>query len=152
MKIKIKNISPNNPKFFEGFRIVRILSALFLLVMLVRSCIHLFAPDGGAQSIAGINTDVEGGANLIAMLHQWGAIQLILALLLLALFFRYPGLTPMILLTMTMDPVTRFISGKILPLTSESTPPGERLNLPAFVFLLVLFIASLVEKGNQEAT
>ena len=92
MKFDIKELLPKNPTKFEGFRAVRIVTAIYLLVMVVRSCIHLFAADGGAQSIAGIDTSVEGGNNIIAIFHQWGAIQLILAVLLFVLFFRYPCL------------------------------------------------------------
>ena len=146
MKFDIKRLLPNNPTKFEGFRAVRIVTATYLLVMVVRSCIHLFAADGGAQSIAGIDTSVEGGNNIIAIFHQWGAIQLILAVLLFVLFFRYPGFTPLILLTLVLDPVMRFIAGQMLSLTTTRTPPGEELNGAAFYLLSLLLIASLIKK------
>jgi hypothetical protein len=147
MKLDIKKLLPNNPTKFAGFRAVRIVTAIYLLVMVVRSCIHLFAADGGAQSIAGIDTSVEGGNNIIAIFHQWGAIQLILAVLLFVLFFRYPGFTPLILLTLALDPVMRFIAGQIMSLTTTGTPPGEALNGAAFYLLALLFIASLIKKN-----
>lgn len=147
MKFDIKRLLPNNPTKFEGFRAVRIVTAIYLLVMVVRSCIHLFAADGGAQSIAGIDTSVEGGNNIIAIFHQWGAIQLILAVLLFVLFFRYPGFTPLILLTLALDPVMRFIAGQMMSLTTTGTPPGEALNAAAFYLLALLFIASLIKKN-----
>ena len=147
MKFNIKELLPNNPTKFEGFRAVRIVTAIYLLVMVVRSCIHLFAADGGAQSIAGIDTSVEGGNNIIAIFHQWGAIQLILAVLLFVLFFRYPGFTPLILLTLALDPVMRFIAGQMMSLTSTGTPPGEALNAASFYLLALLFIASLIKKN-----
>ena len=147
MKFDIKKLLPNNPTKFEGFRALRIVTAIYLLVMVVRSCIHLFAADGGAQSIAGIDTSVEGGDNIIAIFHQWGAIQLILAVLLFVLFFRYPGFTPLILLTLALDPVMRFIAGQMMSLTSTGTPPGEALNAAAFYLLALLFIASLIKKN-----
>ena len=143
MKFDIKKVFPKNPSRYEGFRIIRFIAVLFIFVMVVRSCIHLFAPDGGAQSIAGIDTSVEGGDNIIAIFHQWGAIQLILALLLLVLFFRYPGLTPLILLTLALDPVLRYVAGQQMSLTTTGTPPGEALNGVAFYLLLVLFLGSL---------
>jgi len=146
VKFDIKKLLPNNPTKFEGFRTVRIVTAIYLLVMVVRSCIHLFAADGGAQSIAGIDTSVEGGNNIIAIFHQWGAIQLILAVLLFVLFFRYPGFTPLILLTLALDPVMRFIAGQMMSLTSTGTPPGEALNGAAFYLLALLLIASLIKK------
>ena len=147
MKFDFKKLLPNNPTSFEGFRAIRIVTAIFLLVMVVRSCIHLFAADGGAQSIAGIDTSVEGGNNIIAIFHQWGAIQLILAVLLLVLFLRYPGLTPLILLTLALDPVMRFIAGQMMSVTSTGTPPGEALNAASFYLLALLFIASLIKKN-----
>jgi len=147
VKFEIKELLPSNPTKFEGVRAVRIVTAIYLLVMVVRSCIHLFAADGGAQSIAGIDTSVEGGNNIIAIFHQWGAIQLILAVLLFVLFFRYPGFTPLILLTLALDPVMRFIAGQMMSLTSTGTPPGEALNAAAFYLLALLFIASLIKKN-----
>lgn len=150
MKFDIKKLLPNNPTKFEGFRAVRIVTAIYLLVMVVRSCIHLFAADGGAQSIAGIDTSVEGGDNIIAIFHQWGAIQLILAVLLFVLFFRYPGFTPLILLTLVLDPVMRFIAGQMMSLTSTGTPPGEALNAVSFYLLSILFVASLANKKARK--
>ena len=146
MKFDIKKVFPKNPSRYEGFRIIRLIAVLYMFVMVVRSCIHLFAPDGGAQSIAGIDTSVEGGDNIIAIFHQWGAIQLILAVLLFVLFFRSPGLTPLILLTLSLDPVLRFVAGQQMSLTTTGTPPGEALNGVSFYLLLVLFLGSLWNK------
>jgi hypothetical protein len=146
MKFDIKKVFPKNPSRYEGFRIIRLIAVLYMFVMVVRSCIHLFAPDGGAQSIASIDTSVEAGDNIIAIFHQWGAIQLILAILLLVLFFGYPGLTPLILLTLSLDPVLRFVAGQQMSLTTTGTPPGEALNGVAFYLLLVLFLGSLWNK------
>ena len=146
MKFDIKKVLPKDLSTFQGFRLIRFITVLYMSVMVVRSCIHLFAADGGAQSIAGIDTSVAGGNNIIAIFHQWGAIQLILAVLLLVLFFRYPGLTPLVLLTLTLDPVMRFIAGQMMSVTSTSTPPGEALNGVAFYLLLVLFLGSLWNK------
>ena len=149
MKLDIKKVFPNKLSKFEGFRIIRFITVLYLSVMVARSCIHLFAADGGAQSIAGIDTSVEGGNNIIAIFHQWGAIQLILAVLLLVLFFRYPGLTPLILLTLILDPILRFVAGQQMSLTTTGTPPGEALNGASLYLLLVLFLGSLWSKKTS---
>ena len=144
MNIDINKVFPADPSSYEGFQFIRIVATLLLLLVVVRSCIHLFASDGGAQRIAGIDTSVEGGNNIIAMFHQWGAIQLILGALLIVLFFRYPGFTPLILLTLAFDPVMRFVASRVLSVTSTRTPPGAKLNAPAFVILTLLFVASLM--------
>lgn len=143
MDFDFTKVFPEVPTNFEGSQIIRIVLALLLLVMVVRSCIHLFAADGGAQRIGGIDTSVEGGNNIIAIFHQWGAIQLILSALLVVLFFRYPGFTPLIVLTVALDPVMRFVAGRKMNVTSTRKPPGAVLNAPAFVVLVLLFIASI---------
>jgi hypothetical protein len=121
-----------------------------MMVIVIRSCIHFFVSDGGANSIAGIDISVEGGDNIVAIFHQWGATQLLLVLLLYVLFFRYPGLTPLIALTLAIEPIFRFISGKIMPLSAQGTPPGESLNGVSFYVLIALFIASLFEKAPKD--
>ncbi len=147
MKFDAKKILPKDPSVFIGFRSVRILLAMYMFVIVVRSCIHFFSSDGGANSIAGIDISLEGGDNIVAIFHQWGAMQLLLVLVLYVLFFRYPGLTPLIALTLVIEPVFRLISGKIMPVTTEGTPPGEALNGVSFYVLAALFIASLIEKS-----
>lgn len=149
MRIDLKKILPKDPSSFNGFTSIRILTALYLLVVVVRSCIHLFSEDGGAGSIAGVDTSVAGGENIIAIFHQWGAIQLILALLLSLLFFHYSGFTPLILITLAVDPILRWIAGRMLPLTTVGTPPGESLNWIAFFSLALLFSFSLISKKHK---
>ena len=143
MNFDFNKVFPEIPSVFEGSQIVRVALALILFVMVARSCVHLFASDGGAQRIGGVDTSVEGGNNIIAMFHQWGAIQIVLATLLVVLFFRYPGFTPLIVLTVALDPVLRFVASRKMKVTSTRTPPGAALNGVAFVVLMVLFVASL---------
>ena len=150
MNIDFKKVLPKDPSIFDGFRTVRIVTGLFLLLGLVRSCIHLFSSDGGASSIAGVDTTVTGGDNIIAIFHQWGAIQLLLALLLSLLFLRYPGFTPLVLLTLAIDPILRWIAGRMLPLTTVGTPPGESLTWVAFFLLAFLFVCSFARKNHKD--
>lgn len=151
MKLNIKKVLPKSPTENNGAKWVRALTSLYLAVMVGRSGIHLFSSDGGANSIAGIDIDVEGGDNIIAIFHQWGAIQLILALFLLLLLLRYPGFTPLILLTLALDPIMRAVAGQIKPVITEGTPPGESLNWIAFYLLVALFVASIMERGGKKA-
>jgi len=150
MKIDLNKVLPSELSSYVGYRIVRIATALYLMVMIGRSSIHLFSSDGGANGIAGIDISVAGGDNIIAIFHQWGATQLLLALFLSLLFIRYPGMTPLIVLTLAVEPVMRLIAGQIKSVTADGAPPGEILNGPSFVFLAVLFFASVLEKRTQK--
>ena len=150
MKLDVKRVLPSEPFFYNGHKSIRIITALYLLVVVVRSLVHLFTSDGGANSIAGIDISVEGGDNIVAIFHQWGAIQLMLAGLLCVLFFRYPGFTPLVVLTLAIDPIMRAIAGQMMPVTSQSTPPGEALNWPVFFTIVLLFVASLKESSSTK--
>jgi hypothetical protein len=150
MKIDLKKVFPSELSSYVGYRIVRITTALYLMVMIGRSSIHLFSSDGGANGIAGIDISVAGGGNIIAIFHQWGATQLILALFQSLLFFRYPGMTPLVLLTLAVEPVMRFIAGQMKPLITDGPPPGEIFNGVAFIILSALFIASVSEKRTPK--
>ena len=150
MKINFKLLLPTELSSYVGYRMVRITIALYLKVIIGRSSIHLFSSDGGANGIAGIDISVEGGDNIVAIFHQWGATQFILALFISLLFFRYPGMTPLIVLTLAVEPVMRFIAGQIKSVTADGVPPGESLNGLSFVLLAVLFIASVLEKRTAK--
>ena len=139
-------ILPENPREYRGFGVVRLVTLAFLLIVVVRSMIHLFTPDGGAESIAGIDTSVSGGNNIIALFHQWGAIQLLLVGLMLTLFFAYKGFTPLIIFFLALDAPMRALAGMMGNIESAHTPPGEALNWPVFFVLATLFIFSLREK------
>jgi len=142
-------ILPENPREYRGFGVVRLITLAFLLIVVVRSLIHLFTPDGGADSIAGIDTSVSGGNNIIALFHQWGAIQLLLVGLMLTLFFAYKGFTPLIILFLALDAPMRALAGMMGQIESAHTPPGEALNWPAFFVLATLFIVSLLQKNSK---
>jgi len=142
-------ILPENPREYLGFGAVRLITFVFLLIVVVRSVIHLFTPDGGAESIAGIDTSVSGGNNIIALFHQWGAIQLLLVGLMLTLFIAYKGFTPLVIFFLALDAPMRALAGMMGKIESAHTPPGEALNWPAFFFLATLFIVSLVKKNAK---
>ncbi len=143
-------ILPENPREYRGFGVVRLITLAFLLVVVVRSVIHLFTPDGGAESIAGIDTSVSGGNNIIALFHQWGAIQLLLVGLMLVLFFAYKGFTPLVIFFLALDAPMRALAGMMGKIESSHTPPGEALNWPAFFLLLILFVVSLLKAKSKK--
>lgn len=150
MTIDIKQLFPSDLSTYAGYQFVRIGTAFILFVSVARSSIHLFSSDGGANGIAGIDISVAGGDNIVAIFHQWGATQLILALFLTFLFTKYRGMTPLILIILAMDPVMRFIAGHIKSVTTDTPPPGESLNLPMFILISILFVSSLTKKKIEK--
>ena len=139
----VSRLLPRDPSSYIGAMIAFWLTALYLLAITVRSCIHLFSADGGAQSIATIDTRVAGGGNIVAIFGQWGATQLLLALLLWVLLLRYRGLLPLVVLVLLVEPVLRALSGHLKPLETMGTASGAALNWYAVPVLAVLLYLAL---------
>jgi hypothetical protein len=140
---------PADPALYDGPRLATWAAGAYLAFITVRSMIHLFLPDGGAQSIATIDVHVAGGSNIVAMFGQWGAIQLLLAGLLWVLLLRWRGLTPLVLLVLSVEPCLRSLSGHLKPVTAMGTPPGEALNWWVFPVLVLLLLMSLCPAGRS---
>jgi hypothetical protein len=141
-KPDITRLLPSDPSRFRGPIIAEVVIWAYTAVIVTRSCIHLFAPDGGAHSIATIDTTVAGGSNIIAMFGQWGASQLLLAFLIIVLLVRYRGLMPLIAVTFAVEPVLRFLAGSLKPLHTIGTAPGAALNdVMGYFMLVALYLA-----------
>jgi hypothetical protein len=126
---------------FRGNRIAVIVFALITVFTLARSCIHIFAPDGGASSIAGINTSVEGSSNVISMFAFWGLAQLLMGLVYLAVFFRYKSLIPFMYMLIIIEYSGRVLIGMVKPLIVSHTPPGaigDYILIPLAIMMLML--------------
>ena len=126
---------------FRGNRIAVIVFALITVFTLARSCIHIFAPDGGASSIAGINTSVEGGSNIISMFAFWGLAQLLMGLVYLVVFFRYKSLIPFMYILIIIEYSGRVLIGMVKPLIVSHTPPGaigDYILIPLAIMMLML--------------
>ena len=139
----LSRLLPRDPMHFFGAMIAFWLTALYLVVITVRSCIHLLSADGGAQSIATIDTNVAGGNNIIAVFGQWGATQLLLALLLWVLLLRYRGLLPLVMVILIVEPFLRALSGHLKPIETMGTAPGAALNWFAVPILAILLYLAL---------
>jgi len=103
-------------------------SRRFLTVMTVvttaRSLVHLAAPDGGAHSIAKLDTEGPQGKNLVALFSQWGLEQLLLAGVSWVILRRYRALIPFALLLQVLDLVGRIGVGRMKPIVVDQPPPG----------------------------
>lgn len=132
---------------FSGRRIALWLFVPLTVVTLWRSQHHLFAADGGAQSIAHIPLDAYPPAaaqTIVGVFALWGLSQLILALLELLVLVRYRSLIPLFYLLTVFEYLMRGLvipALKTIPTTAEA--PGALINLPMAAAALVLLILSL---------
>ena len=133
---------------YQGGRAPLLFLALIAFVSTARSLVHLLAPDGGAGSIAGINLGVAGGANIVAVFGQWGASQLVLALLQWLVLLRYRFLVPAMLVVLVLEQLLRLLAGRLKPLQLDTPPPGAYGTYVVLVLGLV-FLAIAVRNSRR---
>jgi hypothetical protein len=125
---------------------------VFILVAIigtVRSCIHIFSPDGGAGSIAGMDLTVSGANEVIFAFALWGAEQLIYALLQWVVILRYRSLVPMMWGVQFLETLGRMLPGQLKPITFSHTPPGAYQNYIYLVLAVVMLALAIWSAYHQ---
>ena len=134
---------PKIDEDYKGSKVPYYFLILVAIASTIRSLIYVFAPDGGANSIAGIDVAVQGGANIIALFGQWGALQLLLALFYWLAIFRYKLLIPAMLAVVVIEQLLRIGVGLLKPLEIASPPPGAIGSEILLPISIVAFLWSL---------
>jgi len=122
---------------------------LFYLVIpytFIRSLIHLFSPDGGAQSIATIplhSFTKNASDTIIHLFAQWGLSQLLIGLLYIIVLIKYKSLIPLMYLFLTIEYSTRLLLGFYKPFELEGYAPGGIGNYFLVPLFMVMFILSI---------
>jgi hypothetical protein len=137
----LRLLLPRDASGYRGPRVATWFLVAYTVVATIRSLIHIFAPDSGAGSIAGMDTAVAGGANIIALLAQWGGAQLVMALTAWVVLWRYRGLVPLMIAAAMVDNVLRIIIGLEKPLVTAGTPPGALSWVVAPLCAVMLVVA-----------
>ena len=135
-------VLPLEPGRYHGPALALWATVAYLVVVTGRSLVHLFAADGGAHSIATIDTSVAGGSNIIVV-RSVGCHSTLAARLLWVLLLRYRGFLPLVILTLLIEPLLREVSGALKPIETVGVAPGSALNVWAIPVLSVLFYLAL---------
>lgn len=132
---------------FPGQKIALWVFYLMTAVTLWRSQHHIFAADGGGQSIATIPLDSYSdgaAATIIALFAQWGLIQLLVGLLMLLSAVRYKSMVPLMWLLLIMEWIGRGLIGQFKPVETLGTAPGQIGNMVIPIVALVMLVLSLI--------
>jgi hypothetical protein len=146
MKILDRLIPKNITNQFEPNKVVLYVFAAIIVLTLVRSFIHIFATDGGAQSIAGfpLNTyPIEASSMIILIFSLWGVSQLIIGFVYLIVLVRYKSLIPAMYLLLLIEYTSRYLLGVYKPAYSTHLVPGGVLDyimIPLCISMLILCV------------
>ena len=114
----LDRLLPRRVDRYDGHRLALWLFVPITLVTLVRSAIHVFEHDGGAQSIATIPLDTmtSGGAEAVILVFAlWGLSQLLLGLVFVVVLWRYRGLVPLMYLLLLLEYFCTWLKGSAWP-------------------------------------
>lgn len=134
---------------FPGQKIALWVFYALTALTLWRSQHHIFAADGGAQSIATIPLDsyVQGGAaTVISVFALWGLAQLGMGLIMLLAAIRYKSMIPLLWLFIFFEYLGRLLIGLYKPIETIGTAPGANANLILPWIALAMLILSLIPR------
>ena len=143
-KANIKLLPAAIDNQFRGLKVAQYAFLILTIATLVRSLIHVFAPDGGAQSIAAIplaSYPTEAAAAVILMFSLWGLSQLLMGVVYLVVYLRYKSLIPAMYVLMIVEYAMRIVIGQMKPIVTSGTAPGSIGNwimVPVCILLLAL--------------
>ena len=138
---------------YQGHGLAKWLLIFYVAKSFVAGSIHMFAADGGAQSIASITLDqfTQGGADsVVTMLGLVGMEQFVIGIIGAIILWRYKALIPMMALIYVIEYIGRFTAHLYTPgLATAHTPPGVAMDNILVPLALVMLALSLWERKNK---
>jgi hypothetical protein len=124
-------------------------------ITIVRSLIHMFARDGGAQSIATIplgDFSPRNAADTVVLLFAlWGLSQLIMGVFYAIVSLRYRSLIPLMYIFIFFEYAMRIVLGHLKPISLAGAAPGEIGNWVLAPAAAVLFLLSILRPKKEIA-
>ena len=136
---------------YRGNKIALWFFYLITIVTFVRSCIHIFRYDGGAQSIATIPLDTfteSGAAAVIFIFAYWGLSQLVTGLVYLLVLLKYRSLIPLMYLLFLFEYIGRLGISYWKPIETVGQAPGGVANYAFIPLGTILLYLSLSKKAT----
>ena len=133
--------------YFSGNRIALFFFGFLTAVTIVRSLIHIIAPDGGAQSIATIplsSFTPNGAAAVIHLFALWGLSQLLMGLVYLLALVHRRTLIPLLYFLGILEYGFRLLLTILKPMEITGTAPGAVGNYLLVPVLIIMLILSLL--------
>lgn len=134
---------------YNGHKLALLFFYLITIVTIIRSCIHIFKQDGGAQSIATIPLDTytNGGAKAVIFIFAyWGLSQLMFGLLQGIVAVKYKSLVPLIYLFLLFEYVGRFGISFFKSIETTGQALGGVINYALPLIFIIMFFLSIHSK------
>ncbi len=132
-------LPPSTNEAYSGSMASAYFLTLFGVLTIVPGCIHTFAPDGGAGTIAGL--DLRRNGQVVVALFAWaGATQIAFGLAALIVSLRYRTLVPLLLALAIVERTLHALNAWLLKGGAAGHRPPEHY---AVLVALPLLVAAL---------
>lgn len=151
------------PKVFDNkVRVNKIIFYLFVFITIItvgRSLVHIFASDGGANTIATIivfQGNPDPNQVIYFVFSLWGLSQLIIGLMYVVSLFKYRSMIPLWLVLIWFEYVFRLAIGRIIKPMGDAvfngTAPGEIGNYVFAIGIPIILIWMILDyqKNKQK--
>ena len=138
---------------YKGNPISKYVFLFLTVITIVRSLIHIFAADGGAQSIATIPLDSytsAGAATVIMTFSLWGLSQLLMGVVYGVVYLRYKSLIPAMYVLLIIEYIMRIIIGIMRPIVTAGTAPGGIGNYILVPLCVIMLLLSLIKSRKHK--
>lgn len=134
---------------YQGSLIAKYAFVVLTLLTVIRSLIHMFLSDGGAQSIASIPLDTFSPAAaqvIILIFALWGLSQLLMGMVYIIVLWRYRRWIPFMYLLIFIEYSMRFLLCHMKPIVTTHLAPGAVVDHVMWPVAAVLFFLSLSKR------
>ncbi|MCJ7622124.1 MAG: hypothetical protein MUO76_01380 [Anaerolineaceae bacterium] len=149
-ELKVTSLIPEKQNQYSGSKLSLIFLIVWASIGVARGCIHVFAPDGGAGSIAHFDLSNGNAPSLIFIFAALGTSKLTFTTLQWIVILRYRVFIPLtlglILFSSTLGLYGQFF--KPIP----NTPPGQIGNYIMVPVVLVMLVLLLIQKKAPDGS
>lgn len=153
MKLFFPDVFDNKVRFNK---IVLVLFYFITLITLARSLVHVFAFDGGANSIATIILFIgnpDPNQVIYFVFSLWGLSQLIIGMMYVVSIVKYKSMIPLWYALIWFEYLFRIIIGRVLkpmsPDVFNGTAPGEIGNYVFVILIPILLIWMILDYRKE---
>ncbi len=138
-------LPPSTNGTYHGSLVAARLLTVFSILTIVPGCIHTFAADGGAGTIAGIDLS-QNGRVIVAVFAWAGATQIAFGLMMLLASLRYQSLVPLVYVLTLLERSLHALNAWVLKGSGSNHHPPEHYAVLLALPLLCTALAYSLRK------
>ncbi len=137
---------------YKGLPLAKQAFCIIIIITFIRSLLHIFLPDGGAELIASIplHTFTPASQRVIILIFAfWGLSQILMAIVYSVIYWRYQTFIPFMYILIFIEYSMRLLLTFIKPIATTHQAPGEIADWAVWPLSACLFYLAISNKKSQ---